>query len=557
MFVASYLQLSRHRVFYFRIVIPRALRGCFINNPREIKLSLRTCDRATALTRARALHVKIDELFSQSRANMSERIDLSKITSFSLGFDQSGRVIATDIGPGEAESAFRAMIEANKALAPTANLPTLGKKNVLFHANLSEIVEKYLALYKDGVAVPTFKKREAHLKVFIEYFEDAKISDITRAGLSDYWDDLKYFPPQKDLRPEFLNWKLDKVLESQKKLAAMENSPFKGISKQTQAHYREAVSGLYEWCADRDIVETNLATSKSTRGRKYKNEVANVPRDTYTASDLKRIFENDFFTQHRYVHPYQYWVPHIALYTGARINEISQLYLEDVSEYEGYLAIKFCAVDGDEDAGGTRVRRDDILKKNENSVRLTPVHPKLVELGFLDFVKSIKEEGHIRLFPELTFAAKGGYGTRVSRWYNEEFLRPKVGIKNANKVFHSFRHTVLNGLGAQLFDMPGGRMVADKDLICKAIVGHKMQGITFGHYLKQFHPKITSYVLEPLFWDVDLTAYTPLKRKRARVLKQKKQSEATENSPSNKSNRITYKTLQVYDGDDLPILPEL
>lgn len=508
-----HLHRSRHGIYYFRIVIPRDLRTRHALRQRELKLSLHTTDRDVAILQARALRVKIDHLFLSMREPMPKAYPVEPST-FDLDFDPvTGRVKAVNIRPGEEKLAVQAMIEANQAITPlpAAQAAQPDSKHPLGEAPLAEVVKRYLQWYKPQVGFDTYKKRTSLLNTFVEYFNNCKINAIRRAKLSDYWEDLPYLPKQRDVRPAYRNMKLDAVLAEQKRRAAA-NLPYEGLSPQTQAHYREAVSALYGWCVEKEIVTENIARRKEPRSRSYRDETQNVPRDTYTHADLRRIFEHDFYRQADYRHPYQYWVPHIALFTGARVNEIAQLYVEDIGQYDGHWAIEFCRVDGDEDVGGTRVRRPDIKSKTEGSRRLTPIHPKLIELGLLEFVAAMCAAKQARLFPELPYAPKGGYGVRASRWYNEEFLRPQAGITNPSKVFHSFRHTVITELGNRLFDRPEGVMVRDKDLIIKALAGHKMQGMTFGRYLTEFHPRVTSFVLQPLDWQLDLTPYRPPKK---------------------------------------------
>ena len=71
---------------------------------------------------------------------------------------------------------------------------------------------------------------------------------------------------------------------------------------------------------------------------------------------------------------------------------------------------------------------------------MIPIHPKLIELGFLDYVNDAKPfHGGRKLFPDLTFSSKHGYGATPSeRW--GQYL-DKIGITEARKTFHSFRST--------------------------------------------------------------------------------------------------------------------
>ena len=47
----------------------------------------------------------------------------------------------------------------------------------------------------------------------------------------------------------------------------------------------------------------------------------------------------------------------------------------------------------------------------------TSNHPKLMELGFLDYVGQIRNEKHQKLFPSLKKMRSTGYGTLISRWF--------------------------------------------------------------------------------------------------------------------------------------------
>jgi integrase len=100
--------------------------------------------------------------------------------------------------------------------------------------------------------------------------------------------------------------------------------------------------------------------------------------------------------------PADTWLPFLALYTGARLEELGQLRLTDVREEDG---IPFLAIElGD----GKRL-------KTRSSRRRIPIHPDLIRLGFLTFVESRRalpedasvqrSANHARLFPELTAPA--------------------------------------------------------------------------------------------------------------------------------------------------------
>ena len=82
-----------------------------------------------------------------------------------------------------------------------------------------------------------------------------------------------------------------------------------------------------------------------------------------------------------------------------------------------------------------------------------------------------------RLFPELKLR-RDGYGQDVSKWFAR--YRKRIGIDGSTKVFHSFRHTVIDQLKQQ---------EAPKEMVAN-IAGHLDESVTFGRYSKNYQPKV-------------------------------------------------------------------
>ncbi|WP_347506459.1 DUF6538 domain-containing protein [Pseudomonas anguilliseptica] len=61
--VPTYLLLSRHSVYYFRIVVPDVIRSLF--HRREIRRSLQARCRREALIRGRELLLQVQRLFTE------------------------------------------------------------------------------------------------------------------------------------------------------------------------------------------------------------------------------------------------------------------------------------------------------------------------------------------------------------------------------------------------------------------------------------------------------------------------------------------------------------
>lgn len=134
-----------------------------------------------------------------------------------------------------------------------------------------------------------------------------------------------------------------------------------------------------------------------------------------------------------------YWLPLLALFTGARLEEMAQLRPYDVvqdtySDADGQTQkcwfIKIFEVDGED---GTTV-------KTAGSERVVPVHPVLEELGFTTFVEAQQNAKHVRLFHLLKPGGYGRLGNKWGEWWSG-YMRGTIGITDKRKVFHSFRHT--------------------------------------------------------------------------------------------------------------------
>jgi integrase len=118
------------------------------------------------------------------------------------------------------------------------------------------------------------------------------------------------------------------------------------------------------------------------------------------------------------------WIPWLCAYTGARVNEITQLRKADVREIEGVWTILITP-----EAGGNKT----------NEARTVPLHEHLIEQGFINAIKN-KPEGPLFYTPEADRDPKAQYekvGTFLADW-----VRHDVGVSDkAIMPNHAWRHT--------------------------------------------------------------------------------------------------------------------
>ena len=133
------------------------------------------------------------------------------------------------------------------------------------------------------------------------------------------------------------------------------------------------------------------------------------------------------------------WLPLLGLWTGARLEELGGLRVEDVKE-EGTRPYIFIRA-----ADGRRL-------KNRGSERRVPLHPALVRAGFLDYVTERKRAGDALLFSELK---ADSHGTRTRMWGKRfaRHVRLVCGVTDKRKAsFHSLRHSFVDAARAVMIE---------------------------------------------------------------------------------------------------------
>lgn len=170
---------------------------------------------------------------------------------------------------------------------------------------------------------------------------------------------------------------------------------------------------------------------KKTRGRK--SDAKADGRKPFSSGQLKALLST--LSIEKTPDEDDYWPPLISLCQGARLEEICQLDKSDVTEQSGIPCIRITdAVDECDGDTGKKL-------KNEASVRTVPIHPALIEMGFLEFGRKAKRRSSgPKLFgtfaPDRRGRYGGPYGKRFAR-----LLREKAKITDPKVVFHSLRHT--------------------------------------------------------------------------------------------------------------------
>ena len=481
----TYLQRSRHGVYY-RMVLPKAMGHAWGRPRRELKVSLRTKDKS----RAKSLMSRIScmangyfhsvyaegprsarfqlyrrcwEMIQRHNLPLDDEVELLLMSStchpqdlsvFLFAWDQlakkrsGGSPLQADAdvqqqdlrplrqtdNPNDSVSAADALnhfldeqrsrgspLRAGAFAEPAT--PRQGHQQISPTNTVTATIalERFIEGKKRETASGTAEKYASQCHLFLALVSnnrnDLRMDQIAIEDLRRYVDALPKLPR--------------KLLPKSRRLPLVA-SPSERMSAQTVFSHARAVHMFLSWCADQQypvpngfggILKPLIKKPKASKKRKH-----------FTEDELRTIFGADEYRNGTFKRPSDYWLPLLALFTGARESELCQLRAADVREESpGLWCIDI------HDLGQNRV-------KTATSVRIVPLHATLLRLGFTEYVRTLSQVSTTPLFPHEERNGRGEFGA-FSKRFNR--FKEGLGIKSDQDLkldFHSFRHTMQHDL---------------------------------------------------------------------------------------------------------------
>ncbi|MDE1645500.1 site-specific integrase [Klebsiella pneumoniae] len=319
---------------------------------------------------------------------------------------------------------------------------------------VSALLEAFLVYKNTGdIKLASEGKIRSRIEHFTEIMGEMSLSELDREVVKDYVNRMQNMPGNL-----YLMRRKYKISDTQKliEIALADGQPV--MSRDGIGRHIESLGSMLKWAKNERYLFDNPAENVLAQRRVMVREQDR--RDLFTDDELVQIFSADWFkkgagTPNQYgrytsFRPFHYWLPLLALYVGGRINELCQLYLTDIREDKNgvaYIDFNLDApdkvMDEEAQAGG------DKSLKTVNAIRQVPIHPRLIELGLLEYVDALKAAGYDRLFPELKHNKIKGYRAAASKWFNEKYFGQTLGFpRDGKKTFHSLRHTFINAVDA-------------------------------------------------------------------------------------------------------------
>lgn len=524
----AYLSVSRCGVFLVRFVLPRENRRS--DDSRDIKFSTHTKDPRHAKSLARRLRVLFELYLLQNvriersalveylRSNMNKP-KLSDLAPFNADKDDNGNWRFTDVKPGDV-GAIDAFLEAvnrssqgDKPLSQVALSEPLPER---FHepGRLSSAarlrVSRHIADYLKSeqareddkeIGEKSVPQTKTRLRPFLERFGTKQIGTLTPADMEKFKKDLAFYPVNAQNLRHAISLTFDEIVSRSRRKLLLDNDGAiaECITESTLEGYVTVAINFLEFAAKQYAVNELVIKGFDVKTKARKGTI----KRAFTQAELKAIFGDVFYMNANYNRSYQYWVPLLGLFTGARLNEISQLQLDDVRQDDaGLWYIDITASSDDDEGDNTK------SVKNEESRRIVPVHQKLLDLGFIDFVKEQRSSAPSRkaAIEEKAASAKPGsrdanakyttnlfglssgtgdkFGKAPGRWFNEEYITDYLQIKQPEISFHSFRHRFVTSLAQAIVDSSGlGVEMVLHERIPESVILRRICGHSGAHVL--------------------------------------------------------------------------
>ena len=297
--------------------------------------------------------------------------------------------------------------------------------------------------------------------ILFKFFHPNKdITTISRDDLLKFRNTLSLIPTKLNQKAKYKDKSLEQIIRIGKNDAK--------LSQVTIQKYMIRVVQFFKYCYNSDYISKSIVNDLNVKVEINPMERKVLPYSKEEANAIFKIVQNFKETNkspsNRISANDLYYITMIAAYSGMRINEIVQLRARDIVQHNNVLCFS--------------INRDDGKStKNINSIRLVPVHSKLIELGLMEFVK------------QRASTNKGIF--KVSNKDFSEIFRSQIQRKlissNKQKTFYSFRHYFIDTLVQQ---------EVEPNIIAQ-IVGHEKQyKILLGTYATNINASVLKAKVE-------------------------------------------------------------
>lgn len=444
--------------FRFRYVFPPVLRA--IVGKREHKINLGS-NLELAQLHAYRLNCIVDAIRWELKT-MHDETELKQLTQLMTyqssqnllnSVIQNIALLNAEVAP-EDKIKLRVREKIAEATAKIEDSPTKTSKK------LSEVYSEWIAEKRTkGIKLSTEKTLKTVWKELLWFFGDVSVFSISDSQMKDYYDFWNgNVPSLIDRAPR--NKPALSYQQMQDKITAGEIKKY--VSDTHKQNMLVYIREFLDWGAspvrqtqyfkaEYKTYLSEIETHRKRRGNKRgltDDEIITIRGDLRQYKDQANSSYGDI--------RWRYWIFHILLLTGARPAEIGQLRVNDIltADMPNPLASAgtgktlgmpcFLIAESEVDENGRKgytgySNLPPKSVKNEGSERLVPIHPWLIDDGFMGYVESRRNSGAQQLF-DVKYRADNGYSALITQYYGRVIEKLFPDKKERNIKLYSTRN---------------------------------------------------------------------------------------------------------------------
>lgn len=347
----------------------------------------------------------------------------------------------------------------------------------------SEALPKFLTFAQkdEGWTGQTLAQNTTTYRMFVEVNGDRRVDEYTGREFTKFYDILKALPKHYGKAKAWRDLPLTEIVEQTK------DAEIERLANKTVKRHFSALGRLYKY------LQARSEYPKDAKNPAYGFEFpegkgrARNKRRMWGGDELTKLFQSPVwtgcFSEDRRSRPGiliikddKYWLPLLGLYHGNRLEEFAQLHRSDIRCEDD---IWFMDINNEGDK----------QLKNEQSKRRVPLHPRIRELGFLDYVLEVANEPTDRIFPKLMpGGADKKLGYFFTKWWTQ--YRRDIGVYEPGLDYHSFRGGVTTKLAAANYSLD----------IRNELLGHEGKSVDQQVYLKGMPLDVLAKAVATIEW---------------------------------------------------------
>lgn len=199
-------------------------------------------------------------------------------------------------------------------------------------------------------------------------------------------------------------------------LAQDNSTRYPTIADKTRAEYMGQLKGILEYSYSNGFITTDIASHIEIPNTTQSKAIERLP---FSTDDLRKMFPGDKYREDFSIHKSgidpaaKFWFPLMAAFSGVRLEELGQLNVSDIRTCPE-TGIIYAMIDNE----GVVADGHKKHTKNLNSVRPIPIHSKLIQMGFMDYLKEREADTANGMLFKLARDKQGRVGKSVSNWFS-------------------------------------------------------------------------------------------------------------------------------------------